>query len=481
VTLDGFSKRLTFGRQHARNPDAVALLRCLSLRLSQVAVIFFQFPDLRTPFFNISSALYMQWVDNSEYLFDQAPTQSVEATGVPELCQHLLSLAADQNHKEYEAHIHEFFPGLIAKISRVVDPNRSEGFKIIAQAFSSTVETAATEFDDVLRRYLDGLTEQTMPVLLADRDHYVDSLDLEADNWKNIRFCTFRKMMHEHGVLVPGASKVASMRRGYNINRNIARLLTPAFRGLARHQKPKHLQLAEELHQVRKRVNNIVVRQMDNSESDLQSIEEAKKPWAPRGLALTTPINRLVVRLNQIADSLATLAARETDYTSFIAKQTADIFNTVYTSRPRKVLKTLQKRKSSSNKPVVVSVYEQPHSIFARELLLKLLKDGHSTKAESQEGSDIKETEADGDTNVIKNIMVALDRMVQKRYKMYGNEFVDGIRATMQEFLDEVQELALSEVTISKDSQAARSRLGELVEGLKKNCDELQALVPRRG
>jgi hypothetical protein len=122
----------------------------------------------KVPVFNISSALYMQWVENSEFLFDQAPTLSVEATGVPALRHHLLSLAADQNYKEYETHIHEFFPGLVAKISRVIDPNRSECFKIIAQAFASTVETAATEFDNVLRRYLDGLTEQTMPVLLAD-------------------------------------------------------------------------------------------------------------------------------------------------------------------------------------------------------------------------------------------------------------------------------------------------------------------------
>jgi hypothetical protein len=43
--------------------------------------------------------------------------------------------------------------------------------------------------------------------------------------------------------------------------------------------------------------------------------------------------------------------------------------------------------------------------------------------------------------------------------------------------LDEVHELAPSEVTISEGSQAARLRLGEVMEGLKKDCDELQALV----
>jgi hypothetical protein len=138
-------------------------------------------------------------------------------------------------------------------------------------------------------------------------------------------------------------------------------------------------------------------------------------------------------------------------------------------------------RRSSSDEPIVVSVYERPHGIFARELLLKLLKDGHSTKTENQEGSDIEETEADGDTDIIEKIMVALDRMVQKRYKMYANEFVDGIKATLQEFLEKVQELAPSEVSINEASQAARSRLGELMEGLKKDCEELQVLVPRRG
>jgi hypothetical protein len=110
--------------------------------------------------------------------------------------------------------MHDLFPGLLAKLSRVIDPNRSQGFKIIAQAFSSTIKYAATEFDEVLTRYLNGPTDQTMTVLHADRDHYVESLDQEANNWKNIRFFTFHKMMREHGVLAPGASKVANIDAG---------------------------------------------------------------------------------------------------------------------------------------------------------------------------------------------------------------------------------------------------------------------------
>jgi hypothetical protein len=437
----------------------------------------------KIPVFNISSALYMRWAENNEFLFDQAPELSVEATGVPTLRRHLLLLAAEKNYKEYEAHAREFFPRLLAKIFRVINPNRTEGFKQIALAFVTTIEYAANEFDGVLTRFLEGLTQQTLDILLADRDHYLESLDQEAEAWRNIRFFTFRKMMREHGVLVPGASKVAHMRRGYNINRNIARILTPAFRSLTRHQKPEHVQMAEELHEVRKRINAMVVSQLDNAASDLQSIEEAKKLWAPKGLALTTPINNLVARLNSMADSVGTLAVRESDYTSFIARQTADIFETVYCSRPQKIQKMSRKRKSSSNDTIAKSVYEKPPGVFARELLLKLFKEGNCKKSAKANGSDAEsEPESDDESSIdiVEKIMLALDAMIQKRYKTYANDFVDGIKATMQEFLNEIQQLAPTEVEISEASQAARLRLSDAMGSLKKNCEDVQALVPRK-
>ena len=429
--------------------------------------------------FSVSSAQYMRYAENGEFLFDQAPELSIEATGIPALRRHLLSLAADQNLRDYQAHVREFFPGLVAKIRRVVDPNRSEGFKVIAKAFISTIKYAAIEFDTVLTRCLNELGEQILQVLLEDRDHYLECLDQEAENWAGIKYFTFRKMVREHGILVPGASKVSKMRRGYNINRNIARLLTPAFRGLARYQKPKYQTLAEELHGVRKRVSKMVVTSIDSAESDLRSIEKAKKLWAPKGLALTTPIKNLVTKLEQMSDSVATLAARETDYLSFVAKQTSPIFAQVHVARPQKVLKTLKKRKSTSGEPVIVSVYEKPHGVFARELLLKLFKEGADTpeRKEEDDAEDSQE-EPTQDTDVVEKIMAALDGMIQKRYKLYANEFVDGIRATMQEFLDEIQELAPTEVEVTEGGQAARSRLAGIVEDLAKSCEQLQELVP---
>jgi hypothetical protein len=242
--------------------------------------------------------------------------------------------------------------------------------------------------------------------------------------------------------------------------------------------------MAEELHEVRKRINAMVVSQLDNAASDLQSIEEAKKLWAPKGLALTTPINNLVARLNSMADSVGTLAVRESDYTSFVARQTADIFDTVYRSRPQKVQKISKKRKSSSKDTIVTSIYEKPPGVYARELLLKLFKEGSCKKFVQANGSDAEsEPESDDESSIdiVEKIMLALDAMIQKRYKTYANDFMDGIKATMQEFLNEIQQLAPTEVEISENSQAARLRLANAMDGLKKNCDDVQALIPRRG
>jgi hypothetical protein len=427
--------------------------------------------------FSVGSAQYMRWAQDSEFLFDQAPELSIEATGIPRLRRHILSLAADQNLRDYHAHVREFFPGLVAKIRRVVDPNRSEGFKIIAEAFTSTIKYAAIEFEKIVTQCLSELGEEVLQFLLKDRDHWLDSLDAEAQTWAGMKYFTFRKLVREHSILVPGASKLASMRRGYNVNFKIAKLLTPIFRGLARHQKPNYRTMGEALHAVRKRVNDMVVSRIDNAASDLRSIEEAKRLWAPKGLALTSPIKDLLTRLKQMSDSVATLAARETDYLSFVARQTSPIFAQVHVARPQKVLKTLKKRKSASGEPVIVSQYEKPHGVFARELLLKLLKEGADNPEPKDDDEDSQE-EPVQDTDIIEKVMVALDVLIERRHKQYASEFVEGMQAVMQEFLDEVKELAPTEIEISEDGQAARSRLASIVEDLGKSCEQLRELVP---
>lgn len=235
--------------------------------------------------------------------------------------------------------------------------------------------------------------------------------------------------------------------------------------------------MAEELDGMRKRVNDMIISSIDSAESDLRSIEEAKKLWAPKGLALMTPIKNLLTKLDGMADSVATLAAREIDYLSFVAKQTSPIFLQVHVARPEKVLKTLKKRKSAAGEPVVISVYEKPHGVFTRELLLKLFREG-ANPPKANDGDDHSEEEQVEDTDVVQKIMVALDGMIQKRYKIYANEFTEGVEAIMQEFLREVQELAPAEVEASEEGQAARSRLAGIVDELAKSCEQLQELVP---
>lgn len=73
--------------------------------------------------------------------------------------------------------------------------------------------------------------------------------------------------------------------------------------------------------------------------------------------------------------------------------------------------------------------------------------------------------------------MVALDGLIQKRYKIYSIDLVDSIRATMQGFLDEVRSLAPAEVQITEEGQAARSRLAAMVDELALTCQQVQGLI----
>jgi hypothetical protein len=182
-----------------------------------------------------------------------------------------------------------------------------------------------------------------------------------------------------------------------------------------------------------------------------------------------------MAKLDTMADSVATLATREVDCQSFVAKQMADTYDRVYTARPEKVLKTLKKRKSSSGDPVVVSVYEKPVGVFAKELLHRSFTEGVGDNDKGSEGSQATPTPQ---TDIVEKITHALDGMIRKRHKLYAEDFTNSVKATMQEFLDEIQELAPSEHEITDDSQAARLRLADIIDELRCNCSQLQELVP---
>jgi hypothetical protein len=109
------------------------------------------------------------------------------------------------------------------------------------------------------------------------------------------------------------------------------------------------------------------------------------------------------------------------DDLSFVTRQTSAICLQAYVTRPQKTLKTLKKRALSSGNPVAVSVYEKPHGVFARELLLKVLKEG--TDDQGAEDEDVYSQDVQGqDKNIIEKIMAALECMIRKLYKLYANE-----------------------------------------------------------
>jgi hypothetical protein len=122
-----------------------------------------------------------------------------------------------------------------------------------------------------------------------------------------------------------------------------------------------------------------------------------------------------------------------------------------------------------------VSVYEKPVGVFAKELLHRSFIEGVGDNDKGSEGSQATPTPQ---MDIIEKITHALEGMIQKRHKLYAEEFINSVKATMQEFLEEIQQLAPSELEITGDSQAARLRLADIVDELRRNCEQLQELVP---
>ncbi|KAF2875141.1 hypothetical protein BDV95DRAFT_603908 [Massariosphaeria phaeospora] len=405
-------------------------------------------PQLKV--FSVSSAQYMKWVEEEEFLYDQSPELTAEASGIPDLRRHILTLAAEQNYEAYNAHLSVFFPALVAKIDRV---------------------HAETEFTTVLDKYCEAVEDQGLQPLLEDHEHYVTTgLNLLAEQWHSMRYPTFRKTMNEYGILLPGMSKTPNFKRGFNINKLLAKMLTPAFKRLAREQKPVHQKLGAMLHDVRTRVIPMVHTQMDSADSDLRSIEEAKKRWASRSLGLTALINSLVARMDSMSDALATLATREEDQRSFIARLTRATYEQVRAIRPEKIERTSKKRKGEVR---TISVYERPIGVFYKERLLKLLREGADPP-----GDDAKLEHEQEHDDIVRKIMVRLDANVQKRYRAMAADLLLALKAVMGEFLAELRDLAPSDVQVSEQGRAARERLAALQEELGGDCAALQELLP---
>jgi hypothetical protein len=72
-------------------------------------------------------------------------------------------------------------------------------------------------------------------------------------------------------------------------------------------------------------------------------------------------------------------------------------------------------------------VYTKYHGAFARELLLKLFKEGGDASKSEYEDENSKNAAAE-DTDVVEKIMIVLDEMIQKRHNMYTDEFVEAVQ-----------------------------------------------------
>lgn len=82
-------------------------------------------------------------------------------------------------------------------------------FKKFDYEFIGTVDITTIKVNDMLTCGLDGFAKETLSVILANWDRYLGSLALQCENWQNIEFCAFRKVVRaSEGYLEPCLRKL---------------------------------------------------------------------------------------------------------------------------------------------------------------------------------------------------------------------------------------------------------------------------------
>ncbi|ORY15216.1 hypothetical protein BCR34DRAFT_598685 [Clohesyomyces aquaticus] len=284
------------------------------------------------------------------------PGNCLLGTSITSLWEHLSSLTVAQSYEDCKNHLFDRFPSFISKIRRVVDLNRRDGgLKVIGRSYTNAGTSAENAFKDVTDEFLEDSLEEKSDILF----------EREKEQMKKL----------EHLAIHP-SENCSKNTNGYNFNKDLAKVITPALKKWATEQRSVHRELELQLQATRDRVMKEILTELDKTPTDLRSVEEAKKLWKDKALALELPISTLFKKMNKLAGDTATLVIYELSHESFIAKQTRPIFEKVYNTKPSRKEMITKKRRTEKGKTKPQYIYEQPVGEFQKALLLKLFADG---------------------------------------------------------------------------------------------------------
>jgi hypothetical protein len=165
-------------------------------------------------FFAASATSYLEWRDRMRR---RDPSLDPEASGIPAIIRHFLSVPASTNLSKYHDHVHRVLPAFRARCGRVLKKHtEDQNYAKMRKDFAMQIPTLATQLQKIVPETVEKAV--ALPWSKHDESGIIKSIkSLFTKKWKYplIFFSGWHKMLRENGIPVDGVYA------GRNLNEEI--------------------------------------------------------------------------------------------------------------------------------------------------------------------------------------------------------------------------------------------------------------------
>ena len=251
--------------------------------------------------YHVSASDFITWTKNKKISFDNMPALTAEETNVPSIRQLLLSLPAEQNLSDYRNHVNVLIPAFIAKIERTIsDTDRDEGFRELADKIDEVRQAFIDKISVDTKVAFNSISRKSIKFMGREILAYKHQVDIMVEEkWLAHKGKVFEKVMKCHGSIPPGASSAKTLKNGCNLNKDLAKILRPAFVKWCEYHQSCMENMTSALEAALRFVYERFISMIQESDANVIVIEKAKRKLkdVPKKMSA-----KLTAMMNQISD-----------------------------------------------------------------------------------------------------------------------------------------------------------------------------------
>lgn len=281
---------------------------------------------------------------------------------------------------------------------------------------------------------------------------YKEAIKEIMDDWSNLKFGAFNKIVKSRGLVPKGLSKAQGLEGGADWNRELANVLSPGF-GKWSEEQPDHRRrilgtLAKNFNLFHSKIDRTIT----NAAANVPTVEKAKQKWEPLR-------RRVLVKLETLMDEVEHVHSRMFEWatmeygrqSSLVSNITDSIFDEVFKAVP-----PLKPINPKAKKPK--QQYVMPKTTFQKAKLSEklLTPDNHFV----EQAINLFQSELD------KRVRHTIDQNFAAIEALY-DRFDTGIRAQ-----------GPISYKLRPDGKAIRAEVKERIPELQERIDQLKTFLP---